>query len=347
MHVLKNFWRSLEVLRCRAAVREQWQRLLGAEYALMQAFLRPTGQLARAVPHRDPDLLYYRVVTHGPDDHVGVCDETGERVPLSTADLIMWEVDRVAVHRAVAKVLGLVANPQPLEHLSNTWRLGQYVPLAGYSFPAVWTVQAGEAEVTQVIDRLVAMYDGPFLLLAPTGRFLRPWGEERLHSRQACFLPLDEAVALGDDGQMAATAAGKRMLAAFRERVVLESEQEEPTRAFFPTPPGIAWSQVTMHLVDGHTLSVAAGAAHGVYHYAQVGLANRKNGRPSVQWELLSAFAAGNGTLTWRSPQADRRNQKRRELLARTLKRFFRLDDDPFEPYGNGWRALFQVSGAD
>ena len=46
-----------------------------------------------------------------------------------------------------------------------------------------------------------------------------------------------------------------------------------------------------MHLVDGHTLSVAAGTAHGVYHYAQVGLANRKNGRPSVQWELLSAFA--------------------------------------------------------
>lgn len=184
----------------------------------MQAFSRPTGELARAVPHRDPDLLYYRVVTHGPDDRVGVCDETGERVPLSTADLIMWEVDRVAVHRAMAMELGLVADPQPLEHLSNTWRLGQYAPLAGYRFPAVWTVQAGEVELTQVIDRLVAMYDGPFLLVAPTGRFLRPWGEELLRRRQACFLPLDEAVALGDDGQLAATAARERMLAAFRDR---------------------------------------------------------------------------------------------------------------------------------
>jgi hypothetical protein len=76
-----------------------------------------------------------------------------------------------------------------------------------------------------------------------------------------------------------------------------------------------------------------------------VGLANRKTGRPSVQWELLSAFAAGNGTLTWRSPQADRRNQKRRELLARSLRRFFRLEEDPFEPYSNGWRTKFQVSG--
>ena len=49
------------------------------------------------------------------------------------------------------------------------------------------------------------------------------------------------------------------------------------------------------------------------------------------------------GLLTWRSAQADRRNQKRRENLARMLKGFFRIDGDPFVPCGNGWRALFRV----
>jgi len=49
------------------------------------------------------------------------------------------------------------------------------------------------------------------------------------------------------------------------------------------------------------------------------------------------------GLLTWRSPQANRRNQKRREMLALNLKRFLQIDRDPFVPCGNGWRALFAI----
>jgi hypothetical protein len=67
-------------------------------------------------PHRDPDLFYYRVVTHGPNDHVGVCDETGPRVALTMADLIVQELDRVAIHRALTQALGLTAEPAPVDH---------------------------------------------------------------------------------------------------------------------------------------------------------------------------------------------------------------------------------------
>jgi hypothetical protein len=100
---------------------------------------------------------------------------------------------------------------------------------------------------------------------------------------------------------------------------------------------------VRIRLLDGHTASVVVGEARGVFNYAQMGMGNRKNAAPSVQWELLRIFAARGGVLTWQSPQADRKNQKRRELLARALKEFFRIDRDPFATCGDGWQALFQI----
>jgi len=63
----------------------------------------------------------------------------------------------------------------------------------------------------------------------------------------------------------------------------------------------------------------------------------------SSQWGYVWPVSNFAGLLTWRSPQASRRNQKRRELLVGALERFFRIDRDPFVPCGNGWRALFPI----
>ena len=184
--------------------------------------------------------------------------------------------------------------------------MGYYAPLAGYRFPAWLTIQSRDVEFDQVMDRLIAFCDGPFLLLAPTSRFLRSLGEESLRRWQACFLPLDKAIVLGGDGQLAATAVAERTLGVFRRQVIPE-DTATASIDFFPTPAGATWGQVKLRLVDGHTVSVAVGAAHGVFNYAQLGMANRKSGNPSVQWELLRLFAQGSGVLTWRSPGAERR----------------------------------------
>jgi hypothetical protein len=80
-----------------------------------------------------------------------------------------------------------------------------------------------------------------------------------------------------------------------------------------------------------------------VYSFGEMGMANRKNSRPTVQWELLRDFAAGYGVLTWRSAGADRRNKKRREKLARDLQAFFRVEGDPFVRHDDGWRTRFQI----
>ena len=78
-----------------------------------------------------------------------------------------------------------------------------------------------------------------------------------------------------------------------------------------------------------------------------MGMANTKKNpaEPDLQWQLLADFAESGGELTWRDSAADRRNQKRKELLARSLKTFFGIDDEPFEtlPNGAGWRARFTI----
>jgi hypothetical protein len=343
MQEIRRFWRSLEVLGCGGAVRAEWQRLLGDEMSAVQTLLRPTGELALAYPHNDPDQLYYRVVAHGPDDLVGVCDETGERIVLTTADLVIESIDLVAFYRAVADALGVVAEPRPVDGLHWTMRIGQYIPLAGYRFSVYLIVAQRQIELDQALDRLIALDERPFILLAPSARFLLPGGEERLRRRQACFLALDDSVAV-DNGRMLATPAATRIMGEFRQRH-LPDTAEMAAAAQFPTPGGATWGQIKIHLIDGHTASISLGPVRQICTYAQMGMANRKNGAPSVQWELLRIFAAADGLLTWRSAGADRRNQKRRELLVKALRQFFRLEGDPIQTCGNGWKTRFQIEG--
>lgn len=343
MRELKTFWQSLENISGGATLSVTWKRLMGDDpYAIMQDYLRPTGELATWFPHRDPDLLYYRVVTHGPEDHVGVCDETNARVTLATADLVLYAVDQLRLYRAVARVLDVAYDLKEIEHLPHTFQIGHFEPLAGFRFPVMLTIPARSEDLERVIDRFAASYEGPILLLVPTRRWLSLAAEDMLCRRQFCLLPLDETIGRNDDKQLTLTAAGENALADFRRRSV-PNPSEKDGMAFFPTPAGACWSQVRIHLLDGHTASITVGNVRGVYNFAQMGMVNRKRGTPSVQWELLRAFASGHGILTWRSPQANRRNQKRRELLARQLRMFFRIDGDPIATHENGWRTVFAI----
>ena len=341
MPAMTRFWQSLETVRGGATLPAQWRHWMGAdEYALVETLFRPTGELATWFPHQDPELFYYRVIEHGPDDYVGVCDETGQRVPIPTADLAIHRLNHAALQRAVAGALGLVVDLRPIDE--TVAQIGRFEPAAGVSCPAFWTIPAGPDELARGIERLAVRQSGPFLLLAPTRRFLTTAAEDWLRMTRGRFLALEESVARSESGHWTATQTGQDAVEQLRWELVPQATADGAA-VFFPTPPGATWSQVRIRLTDGHTLAASVGAAHGVFHYAQMGLVNRKNGAPSVQWELLRAFAAGAGRLTWRSPQADRRNQKRRELLARALRRFFRIDSDPFVPHDNGWRARFGI----
>jgi hypothetical protein len=113
----------------------------------------------------------------------------------------------------------------------------------------------------------------------------------------------------------------------------------------FPTPPGAPWASVRIRFVDGETVAVAVCGVTAHFNYAQMGMADGRNARPTKQWELLRAFASVHGLLSWECHHACRANQKRREILARDLKAFFRIDGEPIilTEDRKGWRTVFAI----
>jgi len=339
---LDRFWSALESLPGLAAVSMQWEALLGPEHALVGNFLQPRKELASSYPCPDPKHpgTLHTVVVHGPDDYVGICPDGCAPTKLSKSDITVYEVNRTRLSKAVATMLGVTFAETEVEGVPRTTRIGTYSPYAGFRFPVYLTMQVDGADFHGAVAGLVALNGDPFILVAPTREFCTPSCESLLATRKAVFLPLCETAAAGADGELAAVRPTEEILAGFH-KAVLPDTTDDSAMSFFPTPPQAHWEDVRISFTDNHTVSIKVLSAQGVYHYAQMGMVNKKNGTPTVQWELLRAFSEGHGRLDWSSRRADRRNQKRRENLAKDLQEFFRIDGDPFQQEGNGWRARF------
>jgi hypothetical protein len=134
-----------------------------------------------------------------------------------------------------------------------------------------------------------------------------------------------------------------------RESVPAKSPQTNETqlsdRITFPTPKGAVWADVTIKFLDGETVTVRVSDQSGRYVYAEMGLIDGRTKRPTKQWELLRSFAQNHGIFTWQNAGADRRNQKRREVLADNLKAFFGIEGEPIELTDDkkGWRTTFTI----
>jgi hypothetical protein len=342
--MLQRLWPALERIPGQQAVLAEWGIHLGEGFDSLQSLLIPTDRYAESIPVAGDPYSFYRVVRHAPDDIVGVHDSGRPPLKLSKRDVLIYRLDHQRIIRLLTTALGIELNSTTIDGVSHTYRVGAFRPFAGFSFPAFFTIPVESNDLQQVAEAIVARHHVPFILLAPTSRCLRPSCEHLLRARGACFLALMESIAVDGAGKFLATQMAQRRLAEFQQAAVPNSD-DAVGMAFFPTPTGAAWKDVRIKFVDGETVSIKVGGATGTFVYAQLGMADNRNAKPTLQWELLIAFARGYGALTWSSAEANRKNQKRREMLAANLRKFFRIDGDPIEYVGEtkGWRTLFTV----
>jgi len=344
-----GFWQALETVPGAAAVDAEWKARFGNDYGTATAFLRPNGKLASSHPCmvQRGCGCEHEVVVHDPEDIVAVCRcERGcETFALRRADIVAYELDRPALDMALAKVFDLIEETDAGTDLPGTTRIGVYSPYAGYRFPVYLAIQIEPDDFSEAVDGLLGRNSTPFILLSPTRELCSAKAEKRLTDKRSGFVSLSESVAIGDKRQLRLLRPVDEVLAQFRSSN-LPSPKEGDSMVFFPTPPDATWRDVSIRFKDGHTVSVKAKTAGGVFNYTQMGMANKKNGDPTVQWDLLKTFAEERGVLDWTSNKADRKNQKRRELLAANLQDFFRIEGDPFRltDDGKGWQALFLIS---
>jgi hypothetical protein len=347
MRKKRNFWSACESIPGLAAVEAEWRLKSGEQFDVAKVFVKPRQAPAKSIPcpAKEPCGCYHGIVRHDDGRIAAKCccePRSCDTAYVSSSDLVVYELDRDKLHQAISKVLSLNASEAAVPNLKKTTLVGFDSPMAGYSFPVYLTVQHDPEVFHAVVSAMAAQQTGPFILISPTDQFYSPTCRTLIETRNALFLTLSDIVSLPDGGRPVANPSAKGMMDVFHA-AVLPAKEKHPPVDFFPTPSGSTWGDVHIHFDNDHVASIRVKTASGTYDFSRMGMVNRTSGKPSKQWELLLAFRDGHGWLTWESSQAHRRNKKRKQLLAESLQRFFRIDGDPFvyDEDAKGWCALF------
>jgi hypothetical protein len=226
------------------------------------------------------------------------------------------------------------------------YRLGEHLVAAGAGIPVVLKIPAILRPELPPALQTILDRSQPSVLLIPTRRSLTTELLDELKASGSIGLALIETVGADDGGTLIGLRPVAEILGDVRERLIQRHKIRAPEHRF-PTPPGTGWHHISIRFISGHDVHVQARAESAAYNFAQMGMANtkKKPPEPDVQWHLLVDFAENEGEITWRDSPAHPKLEKRRELLAKRLKTFFGIKDDPFErlPDGLGWRTRFTI----
>lgn len=333
---LQRLLSALERVPDLAAVPRECCSLLGGDHAAASRFILPTRRVAGSVKSTGVGRTCIHEIRKQQGEYLEVCPDGCETATRSRHDVTVHRLDVASFAREIAKSLGLEALPaEAVPDMPGVWKIGDFVPSAGYRFPVCLTL-AGELEILRSVLDAQAARGEPFNLFSHTRSAFGQAAAYLLKRTDSLFVALDELI--GDsDGQVSLldghTAAG--VFAGSRAAHMPEPETADGT-VFFPTPAGAKGEHVSIRFIDRHSLYIDVQGVTGKYHCAQMGMASRKNAKPTVQWLLLETFAKGHGRIDWRNSSASRRKQKRKENLAADLERFFRIDGDPFALEGDG-----------
>ena len=329
-------WQYLEDLPGQAAPLVEWHQHLDGWPGFQdfhRRYLQLTKDPATAVECRTDCGLGCprKVVTHAPNDIVAVCPEQEEKpYPLKRQDILIYSVKRASLHKDICSALGITHRESKVDGCRRTWRLGDFVPTAGMIFPVFLTHQEDQDELLEVAKTLCLLHADPFVLLTLIRRRLSPPTEQMLAQRNAIFLALEEEMPFDEQGGLQVRRTPDELFAPLHEEV---PEPGSGGMVHFDTPPGISWGGIKIKFVDGHTVSIHTKKSHGRYNYTQMGMANTRNGNPTVHWTLLRDFAENRGVIDNSSPKDTpfHHMPKRKQDLSKKLRQFFRLDDDPIE----------------
>lgn len=343
MRMPDRLWRGLDRAAALFGVKATWQETFGSDLDIAENFLQPEQELATTYPCPRPggDGCPRRVVEHGPDDLVAVCGNSPaecEPVKVMKQDLVVYRFDVEALAVAIGAAFGFDGGSTSAHGIDGVVAVGRYAPRPGYKFPAFFALP-GDG-FTAALESLVGRAGGPCLLFVPTARSLSAQARGAHQARSVHVLACEDCLAW-DGRRLVCARPAEEILAPFRALVLPE---EDPVPVTFPTPAGATWPEVRMQFIDGHTLRASVRRESHVYTYSQMGMVDGRSGNPDKQWELLRTLADEGGELTWDSRGADFRRKKQKELLSKTLRRFFGIDAEPFKyKKGKGWTAQFVI----
>ena len=99
-----------------------------------------------------------------------------------------------------------------------------------------------------------------------------------------------------------------------------------------------------MCMVDGETVLLTAYGVNSRRIHADMGMAARRNRKPTKEWRMLMAMLEGEGRFTWKTFGSYESAEKGMSRLRAALKTALGLSADPFQvlPDGQGWKPRFE-----
>ncbi|MBF0309304.1 MAG: hypothetical protein HQL56_07235 [Magnetococcales bacterium] len=328
MRILNRLWSALETVPGLSAIPVEWQQLLGEDHEIGMLLLRPTDRRAASYPCPSPGGMGCprQVIDQGRDGLIAVCsDEDGpncDDVSLQLGDIVVYELHRQGLAIRAASALGIKPEFAAVDSVRETFRVGDFHPIAGKRFPVYLILAFDDRQRLEAVVHLCRITSVPFILLAPTPRSISPRALELLQERQASFHPLSDLLIADDQGQMTSSPVAREVMTAFRAVVLPEAAPREPT-VRFPTPPDARWGDLRICFLDGHRATLTCKGVSETVNFSTMGMENKLNREPSVQWTLLHAFALNHGKISWCSSEATKQVPQQVKRLNEDLERFF------------------------
>lgn len=350
----QSFWSAFEMLNQMSASKGEWRSRFNGCYQLLESTLVDDDHLAEIIHLRPPDsnepAKEYRVMHHHAEGMVAVDVLTETKaIPIKKSQAAAWRLDARMLCEKLAVTLGIEIIFDKLTGTGSLWQVGFDSPMAGVRIPVFLAKPIDQPGVHAAIDRLDSLVAAPCILLLPTRRYFCGDVLERVRSSQVTCMILDEILYDVGNGGFAFTEYWTDQLEGVRD-IVMPSDQVRS--ATFRTPAGATWNDVVIRFVDlgRERVSIKVKGVTGIYTFEGMGMANMRNGTPSKLWEFLKVLSQEkNGVLAWTSRQTSDKFKSQRSQLAKRLKEFFMIDDDPI-PYDkaeNGWRWKFTLQECD
>jgi hypothetical protein len=151
-----------------------------------------------------------------------------------------------------------------------------------------------------------------------------------------------DVIAVAKDGSFSATPLAERIIKEM-ETKSSASIASTPMRAW-QLPHGTEWPKVTIDFVSDEVINVSCGGSGRRFEPDQLGLKNKKNGKPKEAWFLLRQFGLSGGILPLHAARQPEKMEKRKQELSRALRDSFGSDSDPIKVVKGEYRALFVAS---
>jgi hypothetical protein len=201
-------WRCLEEMHTLSGVAAEWKRHTGSAFESFRVgFLQKAKRLASSFPCPHKAGCAHQVFQRG-DGFIGVCkddDGTGcDDIPLTAADVEVWELNFPRLGRAVAQALKCDLKDTAL----GLERTRQIASIGDGPLPILLTIQHDEDGFADTVARLVARFPKGFILLAPTSRFCNAAATELLGRVNAGFFTLEQHVNVMANGTLHAPKSG-------------------------------------------------------------------------------------------------------------------------------------------